>query len=159
MLAKPGEKGSTIRLFRAHSWIVRLVAAATLVIVVLPVATARGASPRTSWVLVGALLALGLAIPAALLVWDRQRGVHVRRDGIRSVSANGSRFLDWRDIQRFEIDKYMGGTLAVFAVSRDGARIPLGDTARWPYQRESVERVRDELADYRDQLRPPETGA
>ena len=103
-------------------------------------------------------MALGLAIPAALLVWDRQRGVHVRRDGIRTVSANGSRFLDWRDIEGFEVDRYMAGTLAVFAVGRDGARIPLGDTARWPYQREDVERVGDELAHYRDQLRTPEAG-
>jgi hypothetical protein len=98
------------------------------------------------------LFALAFLIPAVLLVWDHRRGVHVREDGILSISANGSKFLEWRDVAAFEIDAYVAGTIAIFAVCSGGNRIALGDTARWSYQRRSVERIKDELDGYREQL-------
>jgi len=89
-----------------------------------------------------------------LLVWDHLRGVHVIEDGIRSVSANGAMFIPWSEITEFEIDSYMAGTIAVFVVRENGTRTPLGDTARWPYQRKYVELVRDQLAGYRERWTP-----
>jgi hypothetical protein len=88
---------------------------------------------------------MGFLIPVALLVWDHGRGVHVRTDGVRAVDASGSTFLSWREIARFEIRRYWVGSLAVYATRQDGSRVALGDTARWPYQRKAVERMRDEL--------------
>jgi hypothetical protein len=101
-------------------------------------------------VVIALLVGLGLLIPIALLVWDHRRGVHVRDDGIKSVSANGSKFLAWPDIVAFEIADYIAGMIAVFAICRDGTRVALGDTARWPYQRQAVEQIRDQLAGYRE---------
>jgi hypothetical protein len=95
---------------------------------------------------------LGLTIPFVLLAWDHLRGVHVIEEGIRSVSANGATFIPWSEIAEFEIDSYMAGTIAVFVVRENGTRTPLGDTARWPYQRKHVELVRDQLAGYRERL-------
>jgi hypothetical protein len=89
-------------------------------------------------------------IPVALLMWDHRRGVHVLSKGIRSVSANGSSFILWNEIAGFETDGYKAGTIVVVAVCQDGTRIPLGDTARWPYRRKSVEQVRDKLIDYKE---------
>jgi hypothetical protein len=74
----------------------------------------------------------------------------VREEGVSSVSVNGSKLLAWRDITAFEIDGYIGGTVAVFARRQDGTRVALGDTARWPYQRQSVEQVKSELERYRE---------
>jgi hypothetical protein len=89
-------------------------------------------------------------IPIVLLVWDHRRGAHVGEDGITSVSANGSKFLAWPDIAAFEIADYIAGMIAVFAIRRDGTRVALSDTARWPYQRKAVEQIRDQLAGYRE---------
>lgn len=137
-----------ICIFRAHSWIVRLAAAGIAAMVISPLF--GRSSHGSSWVLITLLLGLGLLIPVALLVWDRQRGVHVREDGIRSVGANGSTFVPWSEIAEFNIGRYVAGTIAVFAVRQDGTRAALGDTARWPYQRSGVEQIRDQLASYRE---------
>ena len=72
----------------------------------------------------------------------------MREDGVQSISANGSRFLPWPEIAAFEIGTYVAGTIAVFVIRRDGTRVALGDTARWPYQRKAVEHVREQLARY-----------
>jgi hypothetical protein len=97
---------------------------------------------------------LGLAIPAALLVWDHLRGVHVLDKGIRSVGANGAKFIPWSEIAEFEINSYVAGRVAVFVVRENGTRTPLSDTARWPYQRKYVEQARDQLAGYRERFAP-----
>jgi hypothetical protein len=149
MLGRASTAVATVFTFRAHSWIVRAAAVGTGLIVVSPLLKSSGDSPSAaSRPVIGVLLGLGLLIPVALLVWDHQRGTHVREDGIRSVGANGSRFLAWPEIAGFEIDAYVAGTIAVFAIRQDGARVALSDTARWPYQRKAVERVRDQLAGY-----------
>lgn len=136
---------------RAHSCIVRLAAAGTAIVILLPVfRSSRVGSGRASWVLVAFLVGLGLLIPIALLVWDRRRGVHVGEDGIRSIGANRSRFLAWSDIATFETADYIAGMVAVFAICQDGTRVALSDTARWPYQRPAVEQIRDRLAGYRE---------
>jgi hypothetical protein len=137
--------------FRAHSWVVRVAAAGTAIVILLPVLrSSRVGSGRASGVLIAFLVGLGLLIPIALLVWDHRRGVHVGEDGIRSVGANKSRFLAWSDIATFEIADYVAGMIAVFAICRDETRVALSDTARWPYQRQAVEHIRDELAGYRE---------
>jgi hypothetical protein len=149
MLSRTPAATPVVCTLRAHSWIVRLAAGAIVVgIVVRALKSSWGHTTGASWV-IAFLLVLGLLIPVALLIWDYQRGVHVREDGIRSVSANGSRFLAWSEIAEFEIGAYVAGTIAVFALRQDGTRVALGDTARWPYQRKSVEQMRDQLDGYR----------
>ena len=115
------------------------------------VLASSGGSSSAPWWVTTLLVMLGLLIPLALLVWDRQRGVHVLDGGIRSVGANGSRFVPWGEVAAFEIDPYIAGTLAVFVVSEDGSRVALSDTARWRYQRRVVEQTRDQLNEYRKQ--------
>jgi hypothetical protein len=140
----------SIRTFRAHSWIVWVAAAAITVKLLLRVLDTSGAHAQEGTAALIFLHGLTLLLPVALIVWDRQRGVHVRADGIKCVSANGSRFLAWRDIKAFEIDAYAAGTLAVFAQRQDGTSVALGDTSRWPYQRRSVEQIKRELESYRE---------
>jgi hypothetical protein len=134
--------------FREHSWLLRLVALWVAIMVVRSV-LAPGPS-RVPWLTV-LLVAVGLLIPTALLVWDHQRGVHVFVDGIRSVGVSGSRFLPWSEIATFEINEYVAGSIAVFAVRHDGSCVGLGDTGRWPFQRKAVEQTRDQLNEYRKQ--------
>lgn len=136
--------------FREHSWVVRLAALGVTAMLVRALVASTGGSSSGPWWLKVLLIALGLLIPVALLAWDRQRGVHVLANGIRSVGANGSRFLPWGDVARFEIDSYIAGTIAVFAVRQDGRRIGLSDTARWRYKRRTVEEMRDRLSGYRE---------
>jgi hypothetical protein len=153
MFKELSPKAMTVCTFRAHSWIVRLAATATAIIILAPVlssATHRSSSGRPAF-LVACLVGLGLLIPAALLFWDHQRGVHVREDGIWSVSPSGSRFLAWEDIAKLEVGDYLAGMIAVVAVRHDGTRVALGDTARWPYKRHAVEQTRDQLEAYREQ--------
>jgi hypothetical protein len=147
---------TTLRTFRAHSWIVRIAAAAAAAIILVPTLTgsnhsASGASTGVVIFFIG----LGLLIPIALLVWDSRRGVRVCEDGIRSVGPYGSRFLAWTDIAAFETDSYTAGMIAVFAKRPDGTRIALGDTARWPYQRPAVEQIKEQLTSYREQWAKP----
>jgi hypothetical protein len=154
MLGRASAATPVVCTLRAHSWIVRLAAGAIAVgIVVRALKSSWGHTTGASWV-ISFLLVLGLMIPVALLIWDYQRGVHVREDGIRSVSANGSRFLAWPEIAEFEIGAYVAGTIAVFALRQDGTRVALGDTARWPYQRKAVEGMRDQLTSYRGRWTP-----
>jgi hypothetical protein len=128
-----------------------MAAVGTAIIILLPVFRSSGfGSGRASWVLTALLVGLGLLVPIALLVWDHRRGVHVGEDGIRSVGANRSRFLAWSDIATFEIADYIAGMIAVFAICRDGTRVALSDTARWPHQRRAVEHIMDQLAGYRE---------
>lgn len=150
MLGREAQSSATVCTFREHRWIVRLMALWATVAIFLPMLKALVGSSRAPWWVIVSLGGLGLMIPVALLVWDHRRGVHVLDKGIRSVSANGSRFIPWSEIAGFEIDGYIAGTIAVFAVRQDGARVPLGDTARWPYQRKSVEQVRAQLSGYRE---------
>jgi hypothetical protein len=150
MLGRDPQSNDTISTFRKHRWIVRLLALWATVAILVPMLKALIGSSRAPWWVIVLLGTLGLMIHVALLVWDGRRGVHVINKGIRSVSANGSRFIPWSEIAGFEIDGYMAGTIVVFAVRQDGARVPLGDTARWPYQRKSVEQIRDQLAGYRE---------
>lgn len=152
---------TTLRTFRAHSWIVRIAAVAATAIILVPTLTgsnhhsASGASTGVVIFLIG----LGLLIPIALLVWDSRRGVRVCEDGIRSVGPYGSRFLAWTDIAAFETDSYTAGMIAVFAKRPDGTRVALGDTARWPYQRPAVEQIEEQLTSFREQwARPRELG-
>ena len=152
MLGKKASSEKTLCTFRAHSWIIRVFATVLTVTIVLRILASSGGSSSGSQVAIVFLFALALLIPTALLVWDQRRGVHVREAGILSISANGSKFLEWKDVAAFEIDAYVAGTIAVFAVCSDGNRVALGDTARWSYQRRSVERVKDELDGYREQL-------
>jgi len=126
------------------------VATAVTVAIVLRIVASSGGASAGARVVIILLFALALLIPVALLIWDRRRGVHVREDGILSVGANGSKFLGWKEITAFEIDAYVAGTVAIFAACEDGKRVALSDTARWPYQRRSVEQVRDELVRYRE---------
>jgi hypothetical protein len=150
MLGRAPAATPVVCTLRSHSWIVRLAAGAIAVgIVVRALKSSWGHTTGASWV-IAFLLVLGLLIPVALLIWDYQRGVHVREDGIRSVSANGSRFLAWPEIAEFEIGAYVAGTIAVFVLRQDGTRVALGDTARWPYQRKAVEQMRNRLAGYRE---------
>ncbi len=145
MLGRRTPTAPDVVTFSGHSWIVRLVAAGiTLRFVLMAVSSSGGGT------VVVVLFGVGLVMPVALLVWNRQRGVHVRADGIRSVSANGSRFLAWSEIAGFEVDPYIAGTIAVHARRPDGSRVALSDTARWPYQRAAVEHIWDELSRYRD---------
>ena len=147
--ATVGGTSAELCTFRSHSWIVRLAAAGITVMLISRVLTASpDSSSGTRWTVIALLLGLGLLIPVVLLAWDHQRGIHVREDGIRSVGANGSRFLPWSEIAGFEIGAHIGGTIAVFASRGDGTRVVLGDNARWPYQRTAVEHVRDKLVDY-----------
>ncbi len=142
---------TTVYRFRAHSWIVRTAAVGIAVIILLPVLeSGRGGPSKASWSVIALLVGLGLLIPMALLLWDRQRGIYVREDGIKSVGANGSRFLAWSEIAAFEIADYVAGTIVVSAIREDGTRVALSDTARWPYQRKTVEHTRDQLAAYRE---------
>jgi hypothetical protein len=142
---------TTVCRFRAHSWIVRIAAVGIAIIILLPALESRGGgSSKASWPVIALLVGLGLLIPIALLLWDRQRGIHVREDGIKSVSANGSKFLAWSDIAAFEIADYVAGTIVVSAIREDGTCVALSDTARWPYQRKTVEHTRDQLAAYRE---------
>lgn len=136
---------------------VRLAAAATAVIILVPTLTDSNhhSASGTSTGVVIFLIGLGLLIPVALLVWDSRRGVHVCEDGIRSVGTSGSRFLAWTDIAAFETDSYTAGMIAVFAIRPDGTRVVLGDTARWPYQRRAVEQTKDQLASYHKQWTSP----
>jgi hypothetical protein len=149
MLAKPKEAAPTIT-FRSHSWVVRLIAAGITAKMLAVALDASGGPSSAAPVVIAFLLALGFSIPVALLVWDQRRGVHVGTDGVRAVSANGSAFVSWAEIAGFEISPYRAGTFAVYAVRQDGSRVALGDTARWPYQRAAVERVRDQLVGYRE---------
>jgi hypothetical protein len=167
MLGRPNTDSLTVVRFRAHSWIVWIVAIwITIGLFSAGLKAFQSNSSEAHWLVLTFLLGLGLLIPVALLVWDHQRGVHVREDGIRSVGANGSRFLAWSDIAGFEIDAYIAGTIAVVAVRRDGVRVALSDTARWPYRRKAVEQMRDRLAGYWERwtastdrpTRPDETG-
>jgi hypothetical protein len=114
---------------------------------------AHGGETSSATVVIVVLIGISLLLPVALLVWDHARGVHVYEEGIKSVGANSSVFIAWPAIKAFEIGPRPFGTLAVFAVRSDGTREPLGDTTRWPYQRKSVERVRDELERYLGQSR------
>jgi 4-amino-4-deoxy-L-arabinose transferase-like glycosyltransferase len=149
MLDKKTSSSKTLCTFRAHSWIVRLVAAILTVTVILRILALSGGSSADAGVVIVLLFALGVLIPVALLVWDHRRGVHVREGGILSVGANGSKFLSWKDLASFEIDAYIAGTIAIFAVCGNGSRLVLSDTARWRYQRRSVEQIMDELVRYR----------
>jgi hypothetical protein len=149
---------TTLRTFRAHSWIVRMAAVAVAVIILVPTLTGSNyhSASGTSTGVVIFLIGLGLLIPVGLLLWDSRRGVHVYEDGIRSVGAYGSRFLPWTDIAAFETESYAAGMIAVFAKRSDGTRVALGDTARWPYQRRAVEQTRDQLTSYREQWAGPQ---
>jgi hypothetical protein len=150
MARRSADGAATVRTFRAHSWIVRLAAAGITVVILSSAFISRGGhSSRAPWPLIAFLVALGLCIPVALLVWDAQRGVHIRPDGIRSVGPKGSRFVAWSEIDRFDIAPYVAGTIAVFADRSDGDPIALADTARWRYQRGAVEELRDELDGFR----------
>jgi hypothetical protein len=128
---------------RAHSWIVRLSAATALLVVLAPVFQSRDQSYSLG--LVAVLVALGCAIPAALLIWDHKRGVHVRSDGILSVGASASVFLPWSSIHHFEIGASVAGTIALFVVRSDGERVALSQTMRWPFQRATVELYEQQL--------------
>lgn len=150
MLDRGAQSSATVCTFREHRWIVRLLALWATVAILIPVLKALVGPSRGPWWVIVSLGVLGMMIPAAVLVWDHRRGVHVLDSGIRSVTANGSRFMPWGEIAGFEIDGYIAGTIAVFVVQRDGDRVPLGDTARWSYQRKSVERVRDQLTGYEE---------
>jgi len=152
MLDREAQSSPILCTFREHRWIVRLLALWATVAILIPVLKALIGSSRGPWWVIVSLGVLGMMIPAAVLVWDHRRGVHVLNNGIQSVSANGSRFIPWNEIAGFEIDGYIAGTNAVFVVQQNGARVPLGDTARWSYQRRSVERVKGELDGYREQL-------
>jgi hypothetical protein len=149
MLDREAQSSVTVRTFREHRWIVRLLALWAAVAILIPVLKALIGSSRGPWWVIVSLGVLGMTIPAAVLVWDHRRGVHVLHNGIRSVSANGSRFISWSEIAEFQIDGYIAGTNAIFVVQQNGARMPLGDTARWSYQRKSLEQVRDQLAGYK----------
>lgn len=150
MLGKKASSGNILCTFRAHSWIIRTFAGLLTIAIVLRILASSGGSSGRARVVIVFLFALALLIPIALLLWDGRRGVHVREDGILSVTANGSKFLAWKEIASFEIDAYRAGTIVIFALCSNGARVALGDTARWPYQRRSVERIRDELTSYRE---------
>src|SRR5215831_12621583 len=106
-------RDTPIYTFRQHSWIIRLLALGTTITLAQAVLKSPTGSSRAPWWLIAFLIALGLSIPLALLVWDRQRGVHVLDDGIRSVGANGSRFIPWSEIAAFEIDGYVVGSVVV----------------------------------------------
>lgn len=150
MLGREAQSSVAVCTFREHRWIVRLMALWATVAILIPVLKGLVGSSRGPWWMIVSLGGLGLMIPVALLVWDHRRGVHVLDRGIRSVSANGSKFIPWSEVAGFEIDSYIAGTVAIFAVQQNGARVPLGDTARWSYQRKAVEQVRDQLAGYRE---------
>ena len=113
MLGRAKGTAATICTLKAHSWIVRLAAMGIAILVVSPVLKSTKGMSGTAGLVIVFLLGLGLLIPVALLVWDHQRGVHVREDGIRSVGANGGRFFAWSDIDRFEIHPHIGGTIAI----------------------------------------------
>ena len=150
MFGRVAPSATTLCTFRAHSWIVRLVAAVMIVVIVLRIMASSGGASGAARVVIVILFGLSVVIPIALLAWNHRRGVHVREDGIQSISANGSRFLPWPEIVAFQIGPYVVGTIAVFAIRRDGTRVALSNTARWPYQRQAVEHIRDQLAGYRE---------
>lgn len=143
---------------RAQGWALRLTAAVIAARFIQQLVHALESSrPHSAgtWVVVGLLLAVGFSIPVAILVFDHERGVHVREDGIRSVSASGSSFLAWPEIAGFDVRPYWIGSVAVYATRPDGARVPLGDTARWAHLGGDVEHTRDELVSYRERLATP----
>src|SRR4051812_45741140 len=100
-----GDRARTEQTLRAHSWIVRLWAGIATFGVLSPlVHLHRDPGSAPLGVILG-LVALGLAIPVGLLIWDHERGVHIRTDGILTVDAWGSTFVGWSEIADFHIGR------------------------------------------------------
>ena len=96
-------------------------------------------------VLFGALVALGVAAPLALVAWTRGFEVRVCDAGVMSFGLRTVQMIRWQDLERFEVDRYRASPFAVYAVLADGSRVPLDALRGGSAQGGRVEALRHEL--------------
>jgi hypothetical protein len=102
----------------------------------------RGAA---SDLLFGALVALGVAAPLALLAWTHGYEVRVYDAGVMSIGLSTVQLIRWQDLERFEVDGYRSSPYAVYAVLNDGSRVALEALRGGSSQGARIEQFRDEL--------------
>ena len=78
-----------------------------------------------------ALIAVGVGAPGALVAWNRGVEVRVYDAGIMSIGPGTAQLIRWRDIARFEVDRYRSTPFAIYAVLGDG---PTGNHPDAPEQ-------------------------
>lgn len=92
-----------------------------------------------------ALVLISLAVPIALVVWNRGLGVHLSDAGIVSVGLNDVDVIRWQDVDRFVVDTYHSNATAVYAELGDGSRVALYALQGRLWRRHRVEAFRAAL--------------
>jgi hypothetical protein len=92
-----------------------------------------------------ALIAVGVGAPGALVAWNRGVEVRVYDAGIMSIGPGTAQLIRWRDIARFEVDRYRSTPFAVYAVLGDGSTVALEPLRGGTAHRERIEEVRRAL--------------
>ena len=93
-------------------------------------------------IFVVAVLALGVAMPTAMVIWGRALGVHVGQAGIVSIGPKDAEVFAWRVIRGFSVgDHPRSGGLVVFVELDDGTRKPLAPLMTYRSRRAALERI------------------
>lgn len=99
-----------------------------------------------AWAVYAVLALLALAVPIALLVWNRGLGVRVSDGGIVSVGLNDVHVIPWATVHSFSVDRYRDRyRFAVYANLRNGERIALYALQGRSWQRKRLDRFCGEL--------------
>jgi hypothetical protein len=91
------------------------------------------------------LIFVYLAIPVGYFVWNRRVGVEVSANGVKNVAFTHISVTEWKDIEKFIVDRYTPLSASVLAVHRDGSRTPLNALARWVWWKDALDPYRDAL--------------